>query len=181
MAKLIEVPICFPVDLYQVEAGHLRLYTGDPETGYLIGQLRRDSKNSRRQTALTKRPGPLSFVIAEWGEFQLVAAATADAALIPETGKPYRRYASERGLDGRECDSSGPRNDLRRISEGAEAAEQITQFTRARLELNLIRNRDASLRHTASGLGRCGLFRDATRGRHLSRPEGAVLGRRSFL
>ena len=129
---------------------------------------------------LAERPGPSPFVLRGWGARQLARAISADAAKESELGRAFLAQAGELGLSADECDNMGPRDKLRRISETANSVEQISLFSQAGAQLNLLRNCDASLRSAAAGIRCRGCFCDVTSRAHFPPTEEGVLARSSF-
>ena len=135
-----------------------------PQSNRLLGQLWRAAKVAGGVTELAERPCPWTYVLQGWDAFQLANAISADSAKDPELSRTFSPCASDLGLSAEERDSMGPRRKLRRVVGGATSSGQISLFSQAGAQLNLLRNCDASLKLAAAG-GRCwGCFCDvATR------------------
>ena len=87
------------------------------------------------------RGDPSIFVPWCWSAFELTDAAAADAASASDFGKLFSAYASELGLSAKDCESSGPMINLRKVAKNAGSKPYI------------LRNCDAILRPFASGVG----------------------------
>ena len=116
-----------------------------PQSNRFLGQLWRAAEVAGAAKGLAGRPCPPTYVLQVWGARRLANAISADPAEDSGIRKTFSSYASELGLSAEECDSMGPREKLRRIAGGANSSEQISQFSQAGVQLNLIRNCGASL------------------------------------
>ena len=126
------------------------------------------------------RPNPPQFVAQEWDVFQPAGGFAADSVSSSDFGMLVSRSAALLGLSEREYGQSGPMREIRKASESAGSMEQILEFAQPGARLDMLRNLDASLRLTASGLRRWGVFRDAARRRHCPPTEESVLAWSSF-
>ena len=157
-AELNEILIFSPDDLSELRKDQLHIVSDDPDSNRLLGQLWRAAKTAGGAKELAERPGPSSFVLQGWGAHQLARAISADSAKESELGRAFLAQAEELGFSADECDNTGPREKLRRIAETASSVEQISLFSQAGAQLNLLRNCDASLRSAAAGIRCWGCF-----------------------
>ena len=72
---------------------------------------------------------------------QLVNAIAANSAKESEIGRAFSSPAADLGLSAELRDAMGPREKIRRVAEGAASAEQISQFSQAGAQLNLLKLR----------------------------------------
>ena len=179
-AELNEILIFSPDDLSELRQDQLHIVSDDPVSNRLLGQLWRAVKTSGGAKELAERSEPSSFVLQGWDAHQLARAISADSAKESELGRVFLAQAEELGLSAEECDTTGPREKLRRIAESATSVEQISQFAQAGAQLNLLRNCDASLRSAAAGIRCWGCFCDVTSRAHFPPTEEGVLAWSSF-
>ena len=134
----------------------------------------------KRVGAVSEAGGGSDFFTQGWGAHQLARAISADSAKESELGRAFLAQAEELGFSVGERDTTGPREKLRRIAENGSSVEQISSFSQAGAQLNLLRNCDASLRSAAAGIRCWGYFCDATSGAHLPPTGEGVLAWSSF-
>ena len=93
----------------------------------------------------------------------------------------FSSYASELCLSAEDCESSGPRIELRKVAGGAGPIEQISQFARAGAELYFEKlRRQLGRRPVVSGVRFWGLFCGVTDRPRLPPPERGLLAWPSF-
>ena len=115
-----------------------------------------------------------------WGARQLARAISADSAKESELGRASSSQAAELGPSADGCDDVGPREEMRRVAENATSTEQISQFSQAGAQLNLLRNCDASFMSAAAGIRCWGFSCEVAARPHFPPTEGGVLARSSF-
>ena len=178
--ELNEILIFSPDDLMELRKDQLHIVSDDPDSNRLLGQLWRAVKVAGGAKELAERPCPSSFVLQGWDAHQLARAISADSAKESELGRAFLDRAQELGFSAEECDTTGPREKLRRLAENGSSTDQISSFSQAGAQLNLLRNCDASLRSAAAGIRCWGYFCDATSRAHFPPTEEGVLAWSSF-
>ena len=116
-AELNEILIFAPDDLSELRKDQLHIVSDDPDSNRLLGQLWRAVKTAGGAKELAERSEPASFVLQGWDAHQLARAISADSAKESELGRAFTAQAEELGLSAEECDSTGPREKLRRIAD----------------------------------------------------------------
>ena len=129
---------------------------------------------------LAGRPCPSAYVLQGWGAHELANAISADSAKDSELGRAFSAQATELGLSPDDCDGMGPREKMRKVAENATSTEQISRFSQAGAQLNLLRNCDASLRSAAAGIRCWGRFCDVAARPRIPPTEEGALARSSF-
>ena len=169
-----------PGDLAELGKDQLHIVSDDPDSNRLLGQLWRAVRVSGGGKELAGRPCPSSYVLRGWGARRLARAISADSAKESELGRVFPAQATELGLSADDCDELGPREKIRRVAENASSTDQISLFSQAGAQLNLLRNCDAILRSAAAGIRCWGCFCDVAARPHFPPTEEGVLARSSF-
>ena len=150
--ELNDILILSPSDLAELGEDQLHIVSDDPDSNRLLGQLWRAAKVASGPKDLAERPCPSAYVLQGWGARQLANAISADSAKASELGRAFSSQAAELGLSAEDCDGMGPREKMGKAAENATSTEQISQFSQAGAQLNLLRNCDASLKSAAAGI-----------------------------
>ena len=152
--ELKELLISAPSNLAELGAARLRIVSVHEEPNRLPGRLWGAVKAPGGAKAFSERWGPSAYICKGRGALRMAGAATADPAGRSEFGRAFATRAAEFGLTREECDSLGPRANLRKVAEGACSPDQIILCAQAGARLNLLKNCDDSLRSAAPGM-RC--------------------------
>ena len=179
-AELSELLISVLSDLAELGADQLRIVSDSEESNRLLGRLGRAAQASGDSKDFSERADPVIFVCRGRGAFQLAGAVTSDSAGSSEFGRSVAPRFAEPGLTMGECDSMGQRAEFRKVAESACSIEHIAPFAQAGAQLNVLKNRDSTLRAAASGMRRWAFFCDLAGRPHFPPTGEGVLAWPSF-